>query len=46
MELTGDEIQYTRPDIFAKTDKDLIEELKIAREIKVISLVKAIEKYN
>jgi len=46
VELTGEEMTYNRPDIFAKGDKELIEELKTAREIKVISLVKAIQKYN
>jgi len=37
---------YTRPDVFAKTDTELVEELKTAREIKVISLFNAIKKYN
>jgi len=46
VELTGEDISYNRPDIFAKSDTELVEELKIAREIKVISLMSAIKKYN
>lgn len=40
------EANYTRPDVFAKSDKDLVDEIAIARENKLISLVNAIKKYN
>lgn len=46
MELAGMDETYTRPDVFAKTDTELVEELKIAREAKLISLYEAIKKYN
>ena len=35
-----------RPDVFVKDDNQLIEELKIARELKLISLPKAIMQYQ
>lgn len=40
------EYTYNRPDIFAKSDKEVVEEIAVAREHKLISHLKAIKKYN
>ncbi len=40
------ETEYTRPDVIAKSDSELAEELKTAREIMIISQFEAIKKYN
>ena len=41
-----EETIYTRPDVFVKTDWDLAEELKVAREAEIISQFRAIKKYG
>jgi len=41
-----DYLWYTRPDVLEKSDKELVEELVIAREAKLISLYNAVKKYN
>jgi len=38
--------EITRPDILAKSDTELVEELKVARESKIISQFEAIKRYN
>jgi hypothetical protein len=46
MEETNNTDTYTRPDIFAKSSKELADELKTARESNIISQYTAIKKYN
>lgn len=46
LDITGTESDYTRPDVLAKSDNELVEELKTAREIKIISQLEAIKKYS
>lgn len=38
--------QYSRPDVFPKSDKELADELVVARQERLISHLKAIQKYN
>ena len=38
--------EYVRPDVISKSDKEFVEELKIAREEKFISQLEAIKRYN
>lgn len=38
--------QYTRPDVFAKSSKELAEELATARTANIISQYNAIKEYN
>ena len=40
------EDQYSRPDVFPKSDQELADELVAARSEKLISHLKAIQKYN
>jgi len=46
LELWWYDINITRPDVLAKSDNELVEELKIAREINIISQMEAIKRYN
>jgi len=38
--------EYVRPDVISKSDKEFVEELKIAREEQFISQLEAIKRYN
>lgn len=44
--LDNTEEQYTRPDVFAKSSKELAEELATARTANIISQYNAIKEYN
>lgn len=46
VELSKDEVSYVWPDVFAKTDNELVEELSTAREAQIISQYNAIKQYN
>lgn len=46
MRLDNNNDTYTRPDVFAKSDKELVEELQMARTANIISQYNAIKKYG
>ena len=46
LELMNEDVEYSRPEVLAKSDNELVEELKVARETMLLSQYEAIKRYN